>query len=120
MNQIQQKRRVLFICSYNRLRSPTAQKIFSDYTYLEVKSAGILPHAIIQVSKELLEWADIIFVMESTQKRFILDKFNGISNRKSIICLNIPDEYYYMDSELVEMLRDKVSPYIAGEEGELS
>lgn len=105
-------KKILFICNYNRFRSPTAQKIFSDSPHLEVKSAGIFPHAIVQVSEELLEWADIIFVMEYSQTKYINKHFIGISERRPVICLNIEDEYNYMDPELVDLLKQRVTPHI--------
>lgn len=59
---------MLFICSQNRLRSPTAERLFSNRPGFEVASAGLNPDAETPVCSELLEWADIIFVMERTHR----------------------------------------------------
>ncbi len=109
-------KKIVFICNYNRYRSPTAQKIFSDHPHLEVKSAGIEPNAMVPINRELLEWADIIFVMEASQKKYIRKHFEGISEIKPVICLNIEDEYNYMDSELVDLLKQRVTPHIVPNE----
>lgn len=118
MDYSEKKRRIVFICNYNRYRSPTARKIFSSHPALDVKSAGIESNAIVPINLELLEWADIIFVMESSQKKFIKKHFNEIYEKKSIICLNIADEYKYLDPELVEILKLKVTPFLVQEKPE--
>ena len=64
---------VLFICSQNRLRSPTAEQVFSGYLGLECASAGLNHDAENPVTPELLEWAEIIFVMEKAHRRHTVD-----------------------------------------------
>lgn len=59
---------VLFLCSQNRLRSPTAEAVFSNIDGFEVRSAGLNNDAVVRVSPELVEWADYIFVMEKLHK----------------------------------------------------
>jgi len=105
-------KKILFVCSQNRLRSPTAEKIFSEESDLDVKSAGIYQDATNPISSELVEWADIIFVMEKRQRNAIHKKFKDIYRNKRIICLYIPDEYEYMNPELIQLLKKKVSPYL--------
>lgn len=100
--------RVLFICSKNKLRSPTAEAIFSDMDGWEVYSAGISNDAEVRVSLEDIEWADYIFVMEKSHKKKLSNKFGRELNSQSVISLDIPDNYEYMDAELIEILKYKV------------
>ncbi|MGC3979904.1 MAG: low molecular weight protein tyrosine phosphatase family protein [Steroidobacteraceae bacterium] len=104
-------KRVLFICSQNRLRSPTAEQVFSDYPGFEVASAGLNPEAETPVCAELLEWSDVIFVMEKTHKIKLSKKFRQHLNGKRIVCLDIPDEFEFMDPALVRILQTKAGPF---------
>jgi predicted protein tyrosine phosphatase len=61
----------------------------------------------------MVTWADIIFVMEKNHKERLLQMFRDDLDGKSIIVLDIPDEYQYMDTELIEMLQLSVEPYLA-------
>jgi predicted protein tyrosine phosphatase len=97
-------RKLLFICNANLQRSPTAEEIFKDR--YETKSAGVGELARIPVSKELLEWADITFVMEDWMKDEIETRFSG---KYAIISLDIPDIFVYMDEKLIVLLKDKVN-----------
>lgn len=104
-------KRVLFICSRNKLRSPTAEKIFSTREGFEVASAGLSRDAETPVSSELLEWADVIFVMERAHRDKLSKEFRACLNSKRIICLDIPDQYEYMDEALVRLLEAKAGPF---------
>ena len=104
-------KRVLFVCSQNRLRSPTAAQIFSNRAGFEVASAGTDPAAGTPVSPELLEWADAIFVMERAHRDRLMKKFGPHLKSKRIVCLDIPDEFEYMDPALVRILEAKVGPF---------
>ena len=97
--------KILFLCGKNRRRSPSAEEIFSGMDGIEVSSAGTSPEAECQVSGDLLEWADKIFVMERVQKRHLTTHFAHNLKNKKIICLDIPDRYSYMQPELVATLR---------------
>lgn len=57
-------------------------------------------------------WADLIFVMEKKHVRRLREKFNEELTGKKIICLDIPDDYGYMDEELIDILKSRVSEYI--------
>jgi predicted protein tyrosine phosphatase len=105
-------KRVLFVCSQNRLRSPTAEQVFSSYPGIEVASAGLNHDALNPVTPEMVSWADIIFVMERTHRNKLQKKFRSCLHGKRVICLNIPDEYEYMDPLLVRLLEAKVSHYL--------
>jgi predicted protein tyrosine phosphatase len=103
---------ILFLCSQNKLRSPTAEHIFADCAGIETLSAGLNKGAITPLSPDLLAWADVIFVMEKTHRRKLSERFKADLHNKKIICLNIPDHYDYMEDNLVNLLRQKVTPYL--------
>ena len=106
--------KLLFICGKNRLRSPTAEHTFSQNPGLEVASAGIDRDADEPVSGALLEWADVIFVMEKGHLGKLRRRFGKHLNRQRVICLGIKDQYDYMDPELVALLEREVEPFIRG------
>jgi predicted protein tyrosine phosphatase len=103
---------LLFICSRNRLRSPTAEQVFATRKGVETDSAGLAPDAATPLSGEQLEWATHIFVMEKVHKTKILKQFAGYVHDKKIICLNILDDYDYMDPALMQLLEARVGPYL--------
>ena len=103
---------ILFICGKNRLRSPTAEHIFSQKLGLEVASAGIDRDADEPVSGALLEWAEVVFVMEKSHLTKLRGRFGKHLNRQRVICLGIKDQYEYMDPELVQELERKVEPHV--------
>ena len=103
--------KVLFLCSRNRLRSPTAQQIFAEVPGWEVDSAGIAPDAEHVVSREELEWADLIFVMERRHRSQLQRRFGSLLREKRLVVLSIPDDYDFMQAELVDLLRQRVGPY---------
>jgi predicted protein tyrosine phosphatase len=100
--------KLLFICSRNQWRSPTAEKVWRKKPNYQVKSAGTSPKAKRTVSPADIRWADIIFVMEKKHKNRLVAQFTSMLNHKSVHILDIPDEYQYMDRELVEELEAKV------------
>jgi len=104
--------KVLFICSQNKLRSPTAEQVFSGYAGVEVASAGLNHDAEVPLSAELVEWADTIFVMEKAHRNKLRKKFHAQLKRQNIICLNIPDQFEYMDPALVRILESRVPRYL--------
>lgn len=104
-------KRVLFICSQNRLRSPTAEQVFSNRAGFEVASAGLNPDAETPVCPELLAWSDVIFVMEKAHRNKLKKKFQKHLNGKRIVCLDIPDDFDFMDPALVRLLESKVGPF---------
>jgi len=103
---------VLFICTYNQCRSPTAEHIFADWPGIETQSAGLGSDAKIPLSPELLDWSDLIFVMEEAHRDELSRRFRALLGSKRVICLNIPDEYQYMDPVLVQLLRQKVTHFL--------
>jgi predicted protein tyrosine phosphatase len=105
-------KKLLFVCSQNRLRSPTAEALFCEYEGLEVDSAGLAREAEIPLCSEAIAWADIIFVMEKLHRSKLLKKFQPCLKNKRVICLDIPDEYEYMELALVDLLKKKVLPLL--------
>ncbi|MBD3922939.1 protein tyrosine phosphatase [Paenibacillus sp. PR3] len=104
--------KVLFICSRNKWRSLTAEKIFDGINGYEVRSAGTEEGARIKVTEGHIGWSDMIFVMERKHLRRLKDKFSYKLNTKKVICLDIPDDFKYMDEELIEILKSRVSEYL--------
>ncbi len=96
----------------NRLRSPTAEAVFSDFEHVTALSAGTDPDAETPISGDLIEWADIVFAMEAAHSQRLKRRFGKLMNSKKIVVLGIPDEYDYMDPELVRILRKKVIPFL--------
>ena len=107
-------KRVLFICSQNRMRSPTAEQIFASHPGVECTSAGTNHDADNPLTPELIEWAEIIFVMEETHRNKVTSKFRQYLANKRVICLDIPDEYACMDTKLIRLLNAKVPRFLTG------
>ena len=105
-------RKVLFICSQNRLRSPTAEQVFLKWSNIEADSAGLNTDAIVPLSIEQIEWATIIFVMEKSHRNKLSKKFGSHIKNKRVICLDIPDEYEYMQPDLIKILEAKVGRFL--------
>ena len=104
-------KKILFICHSNQNRSPTAEKIFKENKKLSVKSAGLYEGSKKFVDKELVKWADMIFVMEEYQKTELLRRFPKVSKHKPIIVLDIEDVYDFMKPKLISLLKEKMKLY---------
>lgn len=105
-------RNVLFVCSMNRLRSPTAEQVFAGYPGIEVSSAGTNSDADNPLTPELVLWADTIFVMEKLHRSKVQKRFRAEIKNARIICLDIPDDYEFMDEGLIRLLKAKVSRFL--------
>lgn len=103
---------VLFICSRNKWRSATAETIYQNHALHQVRSAGTSASARIKVSSKLINWADLIFVMEKEHKNRLQENFRSEIQGKELIVLEITDNYQYMDEELIAEIESKVSPYL--------
>jgi len=104
--------RLLFVCSRNRRRSPTAEAVFSANPGMEALSAGTDADAEVPVCADLLEWAEVIFAMEGVHRRRLNRRFGSALRNKKIVVLGIPDAYGYMDEALVELLQERVAPHL--------
>ena len=102
---------VLFICSRNKLRSPTAEKVFANEPGFEVLSAGTSKDAVEPLTAELIEWADYIFVMEKRHSVILSRNFKTLLKNKHVECLDIPDRYNYMDPQLIQLLESKLRSF---------
>ncbi len=105
-------RNLLFLCSRNKLRSPTAEAVFSGRPGIETDSAGLSPDAEVLLSLEQIEWADLILVMEKVHRVRLNRKFGSRLAGKRVVVLDIPDNYPFMDSELVRLLEARCAPYL--------
>jgi predicted protein tyrosine phosphatase len=105
-------RRALFLCSANKLRSPTAEQVFSRWPGVEADSAGLNANAEVRVSTEQLEWADVIFVMEKAHRAKLSKSYKRHLKGKRVICLDIPDDFAFMDPALVRLLETKAGPFL--------
>lgn len=103
---------LLFVCSENKLRSPTAEAVFSEYPGIKAISAGTNKDAETTVSGDLIEWADVILVMENSHRNKIAKKFKELLKGKKLAVLAIPDNYRYMDPELIKLLKLRVPKYL--------
>ncbi|AOF91317.1 low molecular weight protein tyrosine phosphatase family protein [Sinorhizobium sp. RAC02] len=99
---------VLFVCSQNKLRSPTAEQVFASWPNIETASAGTNNDAENPLSAEQIEWADIVFVMEKAHRNKVQGKYRAALKGKRLICLHIPDDYDFMDPALIRLLEAKV------------
>ncbi|HET6763043.1 MAG TPA: hypothetical protein VFH27_05205 [Longimicrobiaceae bacterium] len=104
--------KILFICSRNRLRSLTAETVFDGAGGHHVRSAGTEEGARIRVTAGQIGWADLIFVMEKRHLSRLQQKFREEISAKRVVCLYIPDDYAYMDDELIDRLRGGVAPHV--------
>ncbi|MCF6200352.1 MAG: phosphotyrosine protein phosphatase [Hyphomicrobiaceae bacterium] len=103
-------RNVLFVCSRNRWRSPTAEKIWSRVPAVSVRSVGTSRSARRRLTIADIQWAELICVMEQKHKSRIQKEFREEIAGTPIHILDIPDDYSYMDPELVEILLEKTQP----------
>ena len=102
----------LFVCSQNKLRSPTAEQIFSAREDIEVSSAGTNHDAENPLDNEQIEWADMIIVMEKHHRNKIQKRFFAALKTKRIVVLDVPDEYEFMDPGLVRLLNAKMMRHL--------
>lgn len=100
------------MCSRNRRRSPTAEAVFGTVPGVEALSAGTSPDAETPLSADLIEWADLVLVMESVHRRRLRSRFGSLLKARKIAVLGIPDDYEFMDPKLVRILKSRIEPYV--------
>jgi len=103
---------LLFVCSENRLRSPTGEEVFSKYEGVDAIGGGTNSDAETVVSGDLIEWANIVFVMEKSHRNKVSKKFKDLLKGKKLVCLDIPDNYDRMDPILIRILENRVSKHV--------
>ena len=99
---------ILVVCGRNKKRSRTAEHIFKNDNRFNIRSAGLSPKSERKISENDLNWADLVFVMETNQRAKIWEVYNHLELPK-IEILHIPDDYEFMDEELVEILNDRIN-----------
>jgi predicted protein tyrosine phosphatase len=105
-------KRVLFVCEGNRHRSPTAEAVYSTTAGLKPRLAGTSPLSRTEVTEELLDWADLVFVMESALAKVLARRFPDQTADKLIHSLDIPDDFQRMQPELIALLTERLTPYL--------
>ena len=96
--------RILFICGKARMRSPTAVEVAQAWPNLAADCAGLSRDADEPLTREALEWADVIFVMETRQKKRLSPLFGAVAKGKSVVSMDIPDRFSFMEPDLVEQI----------------
>lgn len=109
---MQPHQKILFLCSMNRLRSPTAERVFACVPGLDVRSAGLDDGAECRCEVDDLQWADLIVVMEDRHRRMLGRQFGSALRGRKAIVLGIPDQYEVMQRELVDLLLAKVPQFL--------
>jgi len=109
--------KILFVCGRNQWRSPTAEKIYRNDPRVSARSAGVGGAARRVISEGDLDWADLVLVMERSHARRIRDQFPHREAFPLMECLDIPDDYGFMDEELIELIRMGTEPHLEAGEG---
>ncbi|OFW06539.1 MAG: hypothetical protein A3H96_12785 [Acidobacteria bacterium RIFCSPLOWO2_02_FULL_67_36] len=112
MAQPGRPRRVLFVCQWNRSRSATAERLFCRRKDLEVRSAGTSPDALVRVNERMLDWADVIFTMDEGQREEMAAMFPTHAALERLVCLDIPDDFTFLQPALVDLLERKVATHL--------
>lgn len=107
---------LLFICSKNQWRSPTAEGLFKNHPVHNARSAGTSDKARIKVNAKLRQWADVVFVMERKHKQLLRQRFGEVINEKEIVVLDVEDNYQYNAPELIAYLTNALKPYLEEQE----
>ena len=102
--------KILFVCSKNQWRSPTAEAIYLNDDRISVRSRGTARAAVQTIRSCDITWADAILVMEDKHRERILADFPGESKFKPVHVLDIPDDYQFMDAELVQLIKSAAEP----------
>lgn len=99
---------ILVVCGRNKKRSRTAEYVFKNDSRFSIRSAGLSPKSDRKISENDLNWADLVFVMETRQKAKVLELYRHLE-LPTIEVLHIPDDYEFMNEELVQILKDKIN-----------
>jgi predicted protein tyrosine phosphatase len=110
------REQLLFVCSRNQWRSPTAEALFRQSDRYVTRSAGTSDRARIKITAGLINWADWVFVMEKRHAAIIQQKYPEEIAGKSLVILHISDDYRYMDEELIDILTSRLAEYLTIDE----
>lgn len=103
-----QRPNILVLCGRNKKRSRTAEHIFKNDDRFNIRSAGVSPKSDRKISENDLHWADLVFVMETDQRAKVKVLYGHLDLPK-IEVLNIPDDYEFMEEELVDLLTERMN-----------
>ena len=106
------KKRVLFVCTHNEVRSLTAEHVYRGRQDLEIRSAGLASHAKNPVTKDAVNWADLVVVFEPQHADKIKKQFPEERSRTDLVCLKLADKFEYKSPKLVFKLVSKLRPYL--------
>ena len=101
---------LLFICSKNQWRSPTAELLFKNHPLHSARSAGTSDKARIRINQKLIDWADVLFFMEQKHLDIVKQRYT-LDDQKTVV-LDIEDNYQFNDPELIDILRGALSEYL--------
>ena len=104
--------KLLFVCSRNRKRSLTAEKLMVGVPGYEARSAGTQPGARIVITEGHIGWADLVFVMEKSHLAKLRARFSEALEGRQVVTLHIPDDYEFMQPELLDELRARLDSYV--------
>jgi predicted protein tyrosine phosphatase len=110
------REQLLFVCSRNQWRSPTAEALFRHSDRYVARSAGTADRARVKITAGLINWADWIFVMEKRHAAILRQKYPDAIGGKDLVTLHISDDYQYMDEELIDILSSRLAEYLAIDE----
>jgi predicted protein tyrosine phosphatase len=102
--------KLLFICSKNQWRSPTAELLFKNHAIHQARSAGTSDKARIRINQKMIDWADVILVMERKHHQILKQRFNLTD--KQMVVLDIEDNYQLNDPELINILNICLKTYL--------
>lgn len=103
---------LLFVCSRNKIRSVTAERLYANNSGIFVRSAGTASSARHRINETDILWADTVFVFEQHHKKQLTTRFGSLLQNRQLIVLDIPDEYTFMQPELIEEIEARVDAYI--------
>jgi predicted protein tyrosine phosphatase len=107
------RERILFVCTANVDRSRTAEDLYRDDERYEVRSAGVAPFATVVLTRDLLLWADRVFVMnerDDQHRTLIRIRFPDVD--RPIVDLDVEDRWHRGDPELVSRLTRRLRPHL--------
>lgn len=111
-NQVDVPTKLLFVCSRNRIRSLTAERLFDGSRTVVARSAGTAEQARVRVTAGHIGWADVIFTMETRHRELLRQRFGEQLMGKPVVCLDVPDDFAFMGDDLVGLLRIHLASYL--------
>jgi predicted protein tyrosine phosphatase len=109
---------ILFVCTANIDRSRTAEDLYGADERYEVRSAGVADFATERLTRDLLLWADRVFVMNEREDRhrtLIRVKFPDVD--RPLADLDIEDRWPRGDPDLVALILRRLRPHLGPPRG---